>query len=154
MFKKTVLLLMIAVLCMGTVFTGCDKSGGDTDTSSESRTKRDLFELTIMDDMPDIFADFFDADRTHKPSEEALASVKEGMTYNEVVGIIGKPHDFGPLSGLFTLLWEADSGKEYRIYFTYEQEKNEYMTDAIIRTGVATSSAVDNIFFSNSTGDS
>ena len=49
---------MIAVLCMGTVFTGCDKSGGDTDTSSESRTKRDLFELTIMDDMPDIFADF------------------------------------------------------------------------------------------------
>ena len=151
---KTILLLMIAVLCMGTVFTGCDKSGGDTDTSSESRTKRDLFELTIMDDMPDIFADFFDADRTHKPSEEALASVKEGMTYNEVVGIIGKPHDFGPLSGLFTLLWEADSGKEYRIYFTFKQEKNEYMTDAIIRTGVATSSAVDNIFFSNSTGDS
>lgn len=40
-------------------------------------------------------------------------SVQSGMTLSEAIEIIGKPHKFGPTSGITTLEWEADNGKTY-----------------------------------------
>lgn len=136
---KKILLFMMAVLCMGMSFTGCGTSHGGTDTSSESRTGQsaDVISYTAED--------FFDADRTHKPSENDIASIKVGMTYEEAVGIIGKPHGYGPTSGFFTLLWEADNGKEYILVISFKQEKNESVYEAVIKTGVV-SGVCENFF--------
>lgn len=136
---KKILLFMMAVLCMGMSFTGCGTSHGGADTSSDSRTGQsaDVISYTAED--------FFDADRTHKPSENDIASIKVGMTYEEAVGIIGKPHGYGPTSGFFTLLWEADNGKEYFLVISFRQEENESLFEAVIKTGVV-SGVCENFF--------
>lgn len=59
---------------------------------------------------------YFDEQRTHRPTEEEVLQVKERMYMKEVVELIGKPHNFGPTSGLLTLQWELADGQLFVVY--------------------------------------
>lgn len=54
--------------------------------------------------------DFFDWDRTHLPSDEDTKKVYTGMALSDAVRLLGKPHDLGPFSGLFVVVWDTLEG--------------------------------------------
>ena len=60
-----------------------------------------------------LLSTYFDLDRTHKPLESEFDKLEKGMSVSEVVAILGRPHDFGPTSGVPSLMWEAENGCIY-----------------------------------------
>lgn len=49
-------------------------------------------------------------------SKENFSKIKEGMTVYEVVSLVGVPHRTNT-SGMLTMVFDADDGTEYCIYF-------------------------------------
>ncbi len=84
---------------------------------------------------------FFDSEMTHQPTLEEVQSFCSGyygkttvLNGSEIVGLIpmreavqalGKPHSFGPTSGITTLEWKIKD-TDLRIVFTLETERSEY----------------------------
>ena len=71
--------------------------------------------------------DLFDASVSHLPTEDDMKKVKQGMTFDEVVSIIGKPHGYAPdVNHNFGLLWNTREGTQYSIIFLlYEKPENK-----------------------------
>ncbi len=69
------------------------------------------------------YQEYFDNTKDHHPTEEQIMSVCSGMTLSDAIDIIGKPHGFGPTSGIMTLEWEADTGKVYVAMVALPDEK-------------------------------
>lgn len=59
------------------------------------------------------YEEYFDRAKSHVPTVEEICSISNGTSITEVISLIGKPHDFGPLSGPISLSWEADDGTKY-----------------------------------------
>ena len=60
---------------------------------------------------------YFDLERAQKPAIADFEKLENHMCTSEVIEILGKPHDFGPTSGVPSLLWEAEDGTEYIFVF-------------------------------------
>ena len=69
--------------------------------------------------------EFFDRKQKHKPTVEELKQVEKGMSFAEVVSIIGKPHGYGNTA--LTFSWTSQEGKTYDIFVLYtEQYAKDY----------------------------
>ena len=64
---------------------------------------------------------FFDLNKEHIATDEEMLSVKNGMTFTEVVNIIGKPHGYGTM-GAMTLKWFTKEGTIYNIKFIFNDD--------------------------------
>ena len=62
--------------------------------------------------------DFFDYEKSHQPTDEEMKSVKKGMSFYDVVALIGKPHGYidGASYGL-SYKWVTVEGNVYEIKF-------------------------------------
>ena len=62
--------------------------------------------------------DFFDFEKSHQPTDEEMKSVKKGMSFYDVVALIGKPHS--PMEGVGvsgSYVWITVEGNAYKIKF-------------------------------------
>lgn len=72
-------------------------------------------------------SEFFDAEREHKPSDEEVLSVCDGMAFYDVVEMIGLPHERGVpgMSGASNhhlYRWDTIEGNTYYILFLPKKE--------------------------------
>ncbi len=90
------------------------------------------------DPEPDSYDRFMDPGKAHRPTDEEINSITEGMTYKEVVDRIGKPHrpGFAPIP---TLKWYTSN----ETYITVEFECSldapsdyPYTVEELIKYGV------------------
>ena len=104
------------------VLTGCNEftftfDGIDSDNIIEGTDSKNITETNPIKNESEIpsmrYQEYFDFDKEHRPTEEQIMKVKPGMNMSEVVSIMGKPHNFGPTSGVISVEWEADNGKTY-----------------------------------------
>ena len=108
--KKNFCCLLILIFAM-VLFSSCSiLNGGDENTTTDSITS-----TTEENRPPEPYAEYFDWDYQHKPTNESVRSIINGMSIPEVVEIIGKPHRVGPLSGLFSLEWQTEEGNTFRV---------------------------------------
>ena len=118
--KKIALLLAILMLLF--VVSACDKVGdapSATEAPTTPATSSPVETTAAIEGEED---DFFDAARSHLPTEEEILQVKQGMSFYAVVDLIGKPHRFSysnasSANRLWTLVWETAEGNAYAVYF-------------------------------------
>jgi hypothetical protein len=96
-------------LVLGTLLSGCSQVNPNETIHSEPHTEPTRDTLSTFD-LLDVY---FDMDQKHYPAEQDIVKVTMYMPIQKVVEIIGKPHDFGPTSGVPSLSWVTDSGNEY-----------------------------------------
>lgn len=88
------------ILSNGTV-TGICVSYPELDTSEAESLSREQAEALYMD-----------REKTHKPTEQDFDQIQKGMTVQEVVKILGKPHDFHGVSAFsYAMVWESVQGE-------------------------------------------
>ena len=76
--------------------------------------------------------ELFDVSLSHLPTEDDMKKIKQGMSFNEVVSIIGKPHSYAPhVSHNFALLWNTKEGSQYTILFLLEEKTETKFETAI-----------------------
>lgn len=94
----------------------------------------------------------FDSDRTHMPSEEDINRLKDRLKSNDgklpfqdVIDILGKPHEPGTTSGMITLSWTTEESHIYWIYvgidssiMSEDDKQNMDLEEQIFTYGVAT----------------
>ena len=92
---------------------------------------------TTMDNsaVSDPILDYFDFAQTHKPTEADMAQIEEDMPIADVIELIGKPHDFGPTSGLMSLVWQTAEGNWYCMIVWSEAEDNAPLYEMIFEYG-------------------
>ncbi|MBQ7379907.1 MAG: hypothetical protein IJW70_09575 [Clostridia bacterium] len=60
---------------------------------------------------------YMDREKTHKPTAQDFDQIQKGMTVQEVVEILGKPHDFHGASNFsYALVWESVGGEMLTVY--------------------------------------
>ena len=58
----------------------------------------------------DFYDSYFDKNREHRPSEDAISKVSKGMTLVQVIEVMGKPHYFyDRVDGLWGIVWYTES---------------------------------------------
>jgi hypothetical protein len=67
----------------------------------------------------------FDYSESQKPTNAEMALVAEGMTFREVVQIIGKPHYKNPGLQFF---WRTEEGCSYELLFCFSRIEGEITT--------------------------
>ena len=88
------------ILSNGTV-TGISVSYPELDTSKDETLSREQ-----------AMALYMDREKTHKPTEQDFDQIQKGMTVQEVVKILGKPHDFHGVSTFsYAMVWESVQGE-------------------------------------------
>ena len=93
------------ILSNGTV-TGISVSYPELDTSEAESLSREQAEALYMD-----------REKTHKPTEQDFDQIKKGMTVQEVVEILGKPHDFHGISNFaYVMVWESVGGEMLTVF--------------------------------------
>ena len=93
------------ILSNGTV-TGICVSYPELDTSEAESLSREQAEALYMD-----------REKTHKPTEQDFDQIRQGMTVQEVVGILGKPHDFhGAGNFAYVMVWESVGGEMLTVF--------------------------------------
>lgn len=112
-------LCFIIVCLMIFCLLSCDKiDGNDVTTNINMVTTNINTETTknhdwVSKNMSE--CDFFDFSKTHKSSDEDMKHIEFDMNLKKVIDIIGKPHDYGPTSGVMSLEWETIEGNIYWI---------------------------------------
>lgn len=114
-FKNTMLLLLLL-----SFLSSCGIVS-KTDSSNSMEEQNSLSKESENQAMK--YQEYFDNTKDHHPTEEQIMSVCSGMTLSDAIDIIGKPHGFGPTSGIMTLEWEADTGKVYVAMVALPDEK-------------------------------
>ena len=110
--KKIIAILLLTVICLlSSVFLS--SCGQLPENGSGEST------------MP--FGEYFDWEKSHIPKVDEIYSIESGMSSTEVISLLGKPHGYGPTSGLPSLSWEADDGVTYYFIFVIEQGLPEDM---------------------------
>lgn len=79
---------------------------------------------------------YFDFEQRHKPTEADISQVKENMAIAEVVELLGKPHDYGPTSGMTTIVWQTDEGNWYCVYVLCGGSDSDHVNIQIFEYGV------------------
>ena len=98
--KKHSLLFLLVIMLSITLFS----CSGESSTSNIEMTEND----------------FFDYEKKHYPSEDDFSGLEVAMPLKKVFDIIGKPHSFGPTSGVVSLEWETEDGTIFLIYVTMD----------------------------------
>ena len=93
-------------LCMFSLCS-CVSSGPiESDYNSESETMQTPNSM------------FFDWELTNKPTDSQMKKVRKGMSYYEVVEIIGKPHSFADnIDNSQTFKWITQEGNVFFCFF-------------------------------------
>ena len=79
----------------------------------------------------------FDFDRTHEPTNQEVNSIRKGMSYAEVIAIVGKPHGYYEChefeDGDYTVFWCTQDGYEpysrwicFTLSDAYESEQDRW----------------------------
>lgn len=107
--KKIIAVLscLLIILCV----IGCN----DILTTTENETTKDTSEDNRMEE------EFFDKNFIHKPTKDDISKVHKGMSFYEIVDIIGKPHSFADyVSHGMSYKWVTVEGDAYTIMFLPE----------------------------------
>ena len=64
----------------------------------------------------DCMKEFFESPSKYKPPESEVLTIKESMSFVEIVELIGKPHGYGTV-GAATFRWDTQEGSTYNIQF-------------------------------------
>ena len=84
------------------------ESGYDVDSPEELITQA---EESVLTEEAFDYTTLFDFEMQHKPTYEDYLKIKENMTVEEAVAILGKPHNMDAAAGSKYLTWEmADGG--------------------------------------------
>ena len=77
----------------------------------------------------DFFDSYFDKNREHRPSKDAISKVSKGMTLVQVIEVMGgKPHDFyDRVDGLWGIVWYTES--DYALAVDVELAEGAPLTD-------------------------
>ena len=95
-------IILIAVICVALLAAGCSSSDADRENSDKA------LDLNNMET-------WFD-DTAAKLSDDSIAYIRVGMSFEEVVDAIGKPKsDVG--SGAFVFEWQLSSGSVLDVTF-------------------------------------
>jgi len=88
---------------------------------------------------------FFNLNEEYKPPTANVLAIRKGMSFSEIIGKIGRPHQWG--RAIDTLQWNTGEGKTYEIQFFYgedsSQDKDEAKMIAINKYGIALSNPMD-----------
>ena len=76
------------------------------------------------------YDDFFDSNMLSRPTDEDIAKITVGMSFREVIEIIGKPHCHAPGPSLPYFQWVTAEGSKYVILFlpedvSYDRVEND-----------------------------
>ncbi|MBQ7380293.1 MAG: hypothetical protein IJW70_11530 [Clostridia bacterium] len=98
------------------LFAGTDAEQTEPDFATQEPDS--MLEALITDDQESVstpepfdYQTLFDFEMQHKPTYEDYLKIQDGMTVEQVVEILGKPHDLDAAAGSKYLTWEmADGG--------------------------------------------
>ena len=110
-----VLIFMVTTLLL----IGCNTQSTPAE-SITTTSENESFTMNPSDteiDIQEILDIYFDESKEHKPLISDVQSITMSMPISEVIERIGKPHGFGPTSGLFSLSWETTTGEMFYIVF-------------------------------------
>ena len=110
--------IMLCLLSISTIIScttdGTSDEGSYTTTVDETNSSEELFDKEML----------------HKPTEKDIQKIHAGMTFAEVVGIIGKPHFSPPqYSHNNFFVWVTNEGNSYRLAFSTEEKCPENMSE-------------------------
>ena len=124
-------LLIVFLIQSVLILSGCGSSPVSTPdglSSTDSQAANET--LQPFDDYYN--ETFFDVYYTSKPTADDVDQMRNMLTSDKVpmqtvIDILGKPHNFGPTSGVTTLEWETQENDTIHVYVTlpvevYEQE--------------------------------
>ena len=128
MFKRIFVMFLIQSVL---IFPGCGPALASTPDESSSADSQAANEtLQPFDDYYN--ETFFDVYYTSKPTADDVDQMRNMLTSDKVhmqnvIDILGKPHNFGPTQGVTTLEWETQENGTIHVYVTlpveiYEQE--------------------------------
>ena len=63
-------------------------------------------------------------------SEESFSKIEEGMSVYEVVSLVGVPYRTNT-SGMITMVFATDKGKEYSVYF-YKSDSDDLLVSSVM----------------------
>ena len=75
------------------------------------------------------YDDFFDYDMRSCPTDEDIAKITVGMSFSEVIEIIGKPHCRASGPSLPYFQWVTTEGSKYTILFLPEEVSYDRVED-------------------------
>jgi hypothetical protein len=75
------------------------------------------------------YDDFFDYDMRSCPTDEDIAKITVGMSFSEVIEIIGKPHCRASGPSLPYFQWVTTGGSKYTILFLPEEVSSDRVED-------------------------
>ena len=106
------LTLLLGVMLFREIFV-YNQSSQDTETEEVPRDTTEAETLSREQAM----ALYMDREKTHKPTEQDFDQIQKGMTVQEVVGILGKPHDFyGAGNFAYAMVWESVGGEMLTVF--------------------------------------
>ena len=132
---------LVVLLCVTLLLSSCSFSNQTGQTASDTTVI--LNPENTGNAYSGIYAEYFDYDYLHKPTNESVKSITRGMTMPEVIEIIGKPHSPGPLSGVFSLEWKTEEGYTCMITCAFTEDAlddipdNMHTIEAMMKYGVA-----------------
>ncbi len=130
--KKAIFLIVLCLIMI--LFSSCALQ-----TDIEESTTETLTNETETEDILVKIEKYFDSELTHKPTYEQVASIEKGMKIDEIIDRLGKPHRFGPTSGVPSLEWETNDGYICWIIILCSDgfDANMHIYDALMTYGVA-----------------
>ena len=116
-----------------------DETTADIESTSEEKTTKEETTAEETEPIPSSVkesiefrwyysnADFFDYLMLYRAKDEDFDKLQEGMTYSEVIEIVGRPHGMWG-SGNYRPYWLSLEGYEYTMYFEDPHDENgEYI---------------------------
>ena len=113
LYGVIVLLVLLLGVMLFREFSVYNQSPQDTETEEVPRDTTAAETLSREQAM----ALYMDREKTHKPTAQDFDQIQKGMTVQEVVEILGKPHDFhGAGNFAYVMVWESVGGEMLTVY--------------------------------------
>ena len=113
LYGVNLLLTLLLGVMLFREFSVYNQSPQDTETEEVPRDTTAAETLSREQAM----ALYMDREKTHKPTAQDFDQIKKGMTVQEVVEILGKPHDFhGAGNFAYVMVWESVGGEMLTVY--------------------------------------
>ena len=125
-----VLLLIIAIAVVCCVKYNSTDDDAPIDASSDEGTEYDPTERNYRTDA------LLDEAKEYKPTDDSFDKIEHGMTLQEVIDIVGRPHVTysGGIGEHYA--WETQSGKYYIVLFHDVEPVTGKLTDEIRKTNL------------------
>ena len=113
LYGVNLLLTLLLGVMLFREFSVYNQSPQDTETEEVPRDTTAAETLSREQAM----ALYMDREKTHKPTAQDFDQIRKGMTVQEVVEILGKPHDFhGAGNFAYVMVWESVGGEMLTVY--------------------------------------